>query len=102
MSLPSGAELIAGDARFLSPAYALCMAAAGTALEARRRCVDAEFKVHDDALNAAYSAARSTLSASDQQVLRDLQRQWLHQRDSRCPEGGTAVPSWIHSSAART
>jgi len=55
--VPSGAELIAGDARFLSRAYAPCMAAAGTALEARRRCVDAEFKVHDDAFNAAYSAA---------------------------------------------
>ena len=89
--VPSGAELIAGDARSLSPAHAPCMAAAGTALDARRRCADAELKVHDDALNAAYSAARSTLTASDQQVLRDLQRQWLRQRDNRCPEGSTAV-----------
>ncbi len=83
--------LIAGDARYLSPAHAPCMAAAGNALDAQRGCADAEFKVHDDALNAAYSAARSTLTASDQRVLRDLQRQWLRQRDNRCPEGGTAV-----------
>ncbi|WP_439426285.1 lysozyme inhibitor LprI family protein [Stenotrophomonas sp. T8] len=77
------------------------MGAAGTALEARRRCVDAEFKVRDDALNAAYSAARSTLTVSDQQVLRDLQRQWLRQRDSRCPEGGTAVAQ-LDSQQCRT
>lgn len=84
-------SLIAGDARYLSPAHAPCMAAAGNALDAQRGCADAEFKVHDDALNAAYSAARSTLTASDQRVLRNLQRQWLRQRDNRCPEGGTAV-----------
>jgi len=99
--VPSGAELIAGDARSLSPAHAPCMAAAGTALDARRRCADAELKVHDDALNAAYSAARSTLTASDQQVLRDLQRQWLRQRDNRCPEGSTAVAQ-LDSQQCRT
>ena len=99
--LPSGAELIAGDVRYLSPAYAPCMANAGTALDARRRCVDAEFKAHDDALNAAYSAARSTMTANDQQVLRDLQRQWLRQRDRRCPEGGNAAAQ-LDSQQCRT
>lgn len=88
--LPSGAELLAGDARHLSPAYAPCMARAD-ALDARRRCVDAEFKVHDNALNAAYLAARSAMSSNDQGVLRALQRQWLAQRDSRCPDTGVAA-----------
>lgn len=88
--VPSGAELLAGDARYLGPAYAPCMAAAHT-VDARRRCVDTELKIHDDALNAAYAAAFSTLPAVDQGVLRVLQRQWIGQRDSRCPQGGDAA-----------
>ncbi|WP_303635977.1 lysozyme inhibitor LprI family protein [Stenotrophomonas tuberculopleuritidis] len=88
--VPSGAELLAGDARYLGPAYAPCMAAA-TTVDARRRCVDSELKIHDDALNAAYSAALSALPVGDQRVLRVLQRQWIGQRDSRCPLAGDAA-----------
>ncbi len=88
--LPSGAQLLAGDVRHLSPQYRHCMATA-TALDARRRCVDAELKVQDDALNAAYVAARSKMSTDDQNVLRNLQRQWLDQRDSRCSQTSDAA-----------
>lgn len=88
--LPSGAQLLAGDMRHLSPQYGHCMTTAAT-LDARRRCVDAELKLHDDALNAAYAAARSTMSSGDRKILRDLQRQWLGQRDSRCPQPGDAA-----------
>ena len=88
--LPSGAQLLAGDARHLSPQYGHCMASAA-ALDARQRCVDTELKLHDDALNAAYLAARSTMSSADQNLLRDLQRHWLAQRDSRCPQTGDAA-----------
>jgi uncharacterized protein YecT (DUF1311 family) len=89
-TLPSGAQLLAGDVRYLSPQYGHCMATAA-ALDARRRCVDGELKVHDDALNAAYVAARSKMSTGDRNVLRDLQRQWLGQRDSRCSQTGDAA-----------
>lgn len=87
---PSGAQLLAGDVRHLSPQYGHCMATA-TALDARRHCVDAELKLHDDALNAAYAAARSQMSRGDRKTLRKLQRQWLGQRDSRCPRPGDAA-----------
>lgn len=88
--LPSGAQLLDGDVRHLSPQYGHCIATA-TALDARQRCVDAELKRHEDALNAAYAAARSTMSSGDRKILRDLQRQWLAQRDSRCPPPGDAA-----------
>lgn len=87
---PSGAQLLAGDARHLSPQYGHCMATA-TAPGARQRCVDAELKLHDHALNAAYAAARSQMSSGDRKLLRNLQRQWLGQRDSRCPRSGDAA-----------
>ena len=87
---PSGAQLLAGDARHLTPAYGQCMASAN-ALDARQRCVDAEFRIHDAALNEAYVAARSKMAVADQVVLRNLQRQWLGQRDSRCPQAGDAA-----------
>ena len=89
---PSGAQLLAGDLRHLSPQYAHCMAAA-TNIEARRRCVDAELKIHDDALNAAYLTAQSKMSTSDRNILRGLQRQWQEQRDTRCPQAGDATVS---------
>jgi len=88
--LPSGSQLLAGDVRHLSPQYGHCMATA-TALDALRRCVDTELKRHDDALNAAYAAARSQMSSGDRKILRNLQRQWLAQRDSRCPPPGDAA-----------
>lgn len=88
--LPSGAQLLGGDVRHLSPHYGHCMATA-VALDARLRCVDAELKRHDDALNTAYAAARSQMSSGDRKLLRNLQRQWRGQRDSRCPPSGTAA-----------
>ena len=88
--LPSGAQLLAGDMRHLSPQYGHCMTTAAT-LDARRRCVDAELKVHEDALDAAYSAAHSNMSGDDQNMLRDLQRQWLDQRDNRCTQTSDAA-----------
>jgi uncharacterized protein YecT (DUF1311 family) len=88
--LPSGAQLLASDMRHLSAEYRQCMTTAA-ALDARRRCIDAELKVHEDALDAAYSATGSNMSTDDQNVLRDQQRQWRDQRDSRCPQTSDAA-----------
>lgn len=62
-----------------------------------RNCNAAEIAVHDRRLNAAYRALRAKMSPQEQIRLRNIQRQWIRQRDqqvlaaSRAAGSGTAA-----------
>lgn len=49
-------------------------------------CAIGELEAADRALNAAYAAARGKLDISGQTELRDAQRTWIKQRDTKCSE----------------
>lgn len=55
-----------------------------------------EFNIADKALNSAYKSAMARLNPEAQTSLRNAQRQWIKQRDSRCtpnPAGGIGAGS---------
>jgi len=66
-----------------SAAYNACNDAAGATAE-YIRCADAEFRLQDAALNAAYRRVMATLNARQQEKLRKAQRAWIAWRDAKC------------------
>lgn len=70
-----------------SPALAACLnsgdAARGVSA-AMGGCFDAELKLQDDRLNAAYRSALSKRDAAGQARLRAEERAWIRRRDAEC------------------
>lgn len=87
---PSGAQLISGDARYLSADYAPCMLSAGANAAHERRCADQEFLVQDRALDTAYTQARAAMAEDDRLVLLKLQREWQQFVATRCAQDAKA------------
>lgn len=81
---PTGAELLESRHEWLRPSYSACVDSAGS-VEAKEACVDEEFAYHDGKLNRVYRGQLATLSARDQRVLREIERDWISQiYDRRC------------------
>ncbi|MFA5120801.1 lysozyme inhibitor LprI family protein [Zavarzinia sp.] len=58
-------------------------------------CADPAAKAADDAMSAAYAAAKALLDAEQQKALRDDQRDWVKRRNDICmtyPDQGQATP----------
>jgi uncharacterized protein YecT (DUF1311 family) len=76
---PTGEELLKFEHKSLRSAYSSCMDAATGSMDKQEACVDEEFAYHDDELNRIYREQLATLSARDQNVLRDIERRWIRQ-----------------------
>lgn len=72
------------EARVLRDAFTQCVTAAGGADVAMQDCIGSEYEYQDGRLNAIYAELKRTLTETDMTRLRDAQRQWLRERDSKC------------------
>ncbi len=92
---PTGAELLQSRNESLRPSYLSCMEAAAGSLDKREACVDEEFAYHDGELNRIYREQLATLSARDQNALREIERRWVRQiygdRGCKMPSNATAA-----------
>lgn len=52
-------------------------------------CINAELKMQDARLNAAYETAMARLDSASQSRLRNEERAWIRQRDERCAASAT-------------
>lgn len=84
---PAGDPAAAAFEARYTPTYNSCLnsgeAAAGVTA-AMAECIAAELKVQDDKLNFQYAAAMHRLPADEGVKLRDVQRQWIKDRDAKC------------------
>lgn len=74
--------------------YKTCLDKSGGVTAAMRDCAGTEYKYQDDRLNRAYRALRAKLDQASATQLRDEQRGWIAERDTRCAAdsgGGTAA-----------
>jgi uncharacterized protein YecT (DUF1311 family) len=73
-----------GEARY-SPAYDKCLESPdGQSTAGMIDCADAELKIQDAALNAAYRKAMKDLTAEQKPKLQAAQRAWVAFRDAEC------------------
>ena len=69
-------------------AYETCLntGEAGNGIQsAMTRCADDEYRRQDARLNRVYKAKMASLPPKRQAALRAVQRQWIVDRDRRCP-----------------
>jgi uncharacterized protein YecT (DUF1311 family) len=74
----------AGWEELLSKSYAACMDKPDSSTQSMVECIDAEVRVQDGKLNAAYKAAMTSLPKDQQDKLRAAQRAWLEYRKLDC------------------
>lgn len=97
-SAPSPVEATAAGIdpeREYTPEFGRCLETGGAAQGVTydmAECIGAELERQDARLNAAYQAAMSARTPEEQQVLRQVQREWIRRRDAECDQnltGGT-------------
>jgi uncharacterized protein YecT (DUF1311 family) len=81
LSTPAGA---AGWEDLLSKSYAECMGKPDGSTQSMVECIDAEVRIQDGKLNAAYKSAMGSLPRDQQDKLRASQRAWLEFRKLDC------------------
>jgi uncharacterized protein YecT (DUF1311 family) len=68
----------------LSKGYAACMDKPDSSTQSMVECIDAEVRIQDGKLNAAYKAAMTSLPRDQHDKLRAAQRAWLEFRKLDC------------------
>jgi uncharacterized protein YecT (DUF1311 family) len=68
-----------------TPGYHRCMSSPdGASTVGMIDCIDAEIKIHDRRLNAAYAKAQRELTPDERKTLQAAQRAWVAFRDADC------------------
>ncbi len=77
--------------------YQECMDQSGGVTVNMRDCMAAEIERHDVRLNTAYQALQAQQrNTAAQSRLRQVQRQWLQQREERCaPDGNSGTEALL-------
>ena len=81
LSVPT---LAAGWEDLLSKGYAACLNKPDASTQSMVECIDAEVRIQDGKLNAAYKTAMASLPKDQQEKLRASQRAWLEFRKLDC------------------
>ena len=83
---------LAGDSRRIGerPSYADCVRGSGGITASILSCDDEEQRYQDHRINAAYRTVMTTVPEAERQDLRQRERAWIKDRDSKCAQPSDA------------